>query len=177
MDIEQLWQKALKETQIHHHRLSSLSTFSNTEVDYLVLSASHFNDKDTVVRSGRINIMHPVLILPPDYPQLEGFALEELVDLNADSLRSFLYMRGVRLPSLKYYNKTYTMEVLEEPLSDTLSKYKNELERKEDVHTGLIVGPNDAWQFSLLLYVATLIDKSIDKDIKNILDRYKKEGQ
>ncbi len=173
MNIDELWQKAIKETEIHRARITNLSTFSPTDVDYIVLSRSDISDRDTVVRKGKINIMHPIIVLPPDYPQLEGFNLEEISDLNADSLRSFLYMRGVRLPSLKYYNRTYTMDIVENPLSELIAHYKNEFERKEDINAGLVVGPNEAWQFSLLLYVAGLIDRSVDTDIKNILDRYR----
>jgi len=177
MNIEELWQRALKNTEIHNFRLSSLSTFAPTDTDYIILSCSELNAKDTVVRKGKVNVMNPIIILPPVYPQLEGFDIEQLADINPDALRSFLYMRGVRLPSLKYYNKTYTMDIIEEPIEDVLAMHKNELERKEDVHTGLLIGPNDAWQFSLLLYVSSLIDRSFDKDIKNIIDRYKNEGK
>ncbi len=175
MDIEALWNKALQSTEIHRLRLEYLSTFHPTQIDYIILSRSDISEKDTVVRKGFIQIMQPLIILPPDYPMFEGFEFKENIGIESDSIRSFLYMRGVRLPSLKYYNQTYTLDVWEIGVSDALSKIQNELERKEDTKTGLIVGPNDVWQFSLLIYVACLVNRSFDNDLKKIIDKYKQQ--
>ncbi len=175
MDIEALWTKALKETEIHRQRLEYLATFQPTELSYILLSKSDVSPEDTVVRKGRIEVMQPLIIVPPDYPMFEGFNFKDDVGLEGDSIRSFLYMRGVRLPSLKYYNRTFTLDVWEIGLSDALAKVKNELARREDTRTGLIVGPNDAWQFSLLIYVASLIDRSFANDVKRIMDKYQED--
>ncbi len=175
MDIEAIWEKALKETEIHRQRLEYLSTFQPTQVFYILLSKSEISPDDTVVRKGVVEVMQPVIIVPPDYPILEGFNFKEDIGLEMDSVRAFLYMRGVRLPSLKYYNKTFTLDVWEVPLSDALSRVKNDLARREDTKTGLIVGPNDAWQFSLLIYVASLIDRSFEHDLKKIREKHFRE--
>ncbi len=171
MDIESLWKKAVKETEIHRQRLQYLATFQPTRISYILLSKSDISPEDTVVRRGTIDVMQPVIIVPPDYPIFEGFNFKEDIGLESDSVRAFLYMRGIRLPSLKYYNKMFTLDVWEMPLVDALAKIKNDLCRREDTQTGLIVGPNDVWQFSLLIYVASLIDKSFEHDIKQIWER------
>lgn len=168
MNIDEMWQKAISSTEIHRIRLSYLNTFQPTDLEYIMLSKSDVSSSDTVVRKGVIQVMQPVIIVPPDYPILEGFDFKEDIGLEADSVRAFLYMRGIRLPSLKYYNQTYTLDIMEMPLSDAISKTKNDLERREDTRTGLIVGPNDVWQFSLLIYVASMVDRSFENDLKRL---------
>ncbi len=171
MDIDALWAKALEHTEIHRQRLDYLHTFGPTNLPYVLLSRSDISEGDTVVRKGVIELMQPVIIVPPDYPIFEGFDFKEDVGYSDDSIRAFLYMRGVRLPSLKYFNKTFTLDVWEMGLEDALGKVKNDLARREDTTTGLIVGPNDVWQFSLLIYVAMLVNRSIDNDIRRIIER------
>lgn len=175
MDIESLWNKAIKETEIHWQRLQYLATFQPTRISYILLSKSDISPEDTVVRRGSIEVLQPIIIVPPDYPIFEGFNFKEDIGLESDSVRAFLYMRGIRLPSLKYYNKTFTLDVWEMPITDALAKIKNDLYRREDTKTGLIVGPNDVWQFSLLIYVASLIDRSFEHDLKRIWEKNSQE--
>ncbi len=170
MDIEQIWKKALKETEIYRQRLDFLPTFEGVDLSYILLSKSEFSPQDTVVRKGSVYVSRPMILMPPDYPIFEGFDFKEVTGLSQDSIQSFLYMRGIRLPSLKYYNKTYTMDIMEVPLEDVLKDIGNKLERMEDIHTGLIVGPNDIWQFSLLIYVANIVARSIGNDIRKMMD-------
>ncbi|OQX82279.1 MAG: hypothetical protein B6D53_04835 [Candidatus Omnitrophica bacterium 4484_49] len=66
-------------------------------------------------------------------------------------------------------------EFEDNPLSDTVKKYKEELIKAEDVYTGLIIGPDDCWQFSLLIYVAGLVMKSAPQDIKKFLEELRKK--
>ncbi len=171
MNIDEMWQKALEATEVHRVRLEYLHTFRPTDLGYIMLSKSDISDSDTVVRKGMVQVMQPVIIVPPDYPIFEGFNFKEDIGLEGDSIRAFLYMRGIRLPSLKYYNQTYTLDVMEMPLSEAIAKTKNDLERREDTRTGLIVGPNDVWQFSLLIYVASMVDRSFENDIKRLRER------
>ncbi len=171
MNIEEMWQKAVQGTEVHRARLDYLHTFRPTDLEYIMLSKSDISDSDTVVRKGMIQVMQPVIIVPPDYPIFEGFDFKDDIGLEADSIRAFLYMRGVRLPSLKYYNQTYTLDVMELPLLDAIARTKNDLERREDTRTGLIVGPNDVWQFSLLIYVASMVDRSFENDLRRLKER------
>ena len=40
--------------------------------------------------------------------------------------------------------------------------------------TGLFIGPEDCWQFSVLIFVCSQILKSAEGDIQKLLDQYKK---
>jgi len=173
MDLEEKWEKAVNNTKVERERLESLHTFKSTDIHYFLLGKSQVNTGDSVVRKGKISIDKPMLILPKYFPQFDGFDFKHDLETDSDTIRSFLLMRGIRFPSLKYNNELYSLDVVEKPLKDAMKHYLRLLEKKEDIKTGLIVGPEDCWQFSLLIYVATIITKSVDSDIRNIIEKLK----
>ena len=176
MDIEKLWKKALKKTEVHRVRLNKLHTFKTTELPYILLAESSVNEGDTVVRKGAIKVDEPLIVMPEHYPVFDGFDFKEDLNISDDSLRSFLLMRGISLPSLKYYNNTYAIEVYEDSLSKAIKHYKNLLQKEEDVRLGLIIAPDEAWKFSLLIYVASMVSKSAQNDIKAFIDKLKRDN-
>ncbi len=173
MNLEKQWEKAIKNTEIKRQKLQNLNTFKVTELPYLLLGESKVNIGDSVIRKGKISIDKPILVLPDHFPQFKGFDFKKELEINEDTMRSFLLMRGIRFPSLKYNNELYSLDVIEKSLKDAIKHYLELLKRKEDIKTGLIVGPEDCWQFSLLIYVATLVTKSVGSDIKNIIDKFR----
>ena len=174
MDLDKIWNRALQYTEIIRSRVRPLMSLSQTQVPYILLSESSINEGDTVVRKGEITVEKPTIILPPNIPQFKGFDFEE-ADARDGSVINFLLIRGVSLPSLKYDNQTNSLDIYEGKLSEALKFYQNELQQKEDVHTGLILGPEDCWQFSLLIFIGTQIIKNSDQDIKQLLDEFKKK--
>ena len=53
MDIDQLWEKAQRKTEIIRGRVKGLSTFHSTQVSYLFLAESSVNEGHTIIREGR----------------------------------------------------------------------------------------------------------------------------
>jgi len=174
MDIEKYWEKAIKHTEVERARISYLNINTSTILPYIILSESMVDNSDTVIRKGKIEVTKPVIYLPDHTPILEGFEFEDK-QISENSLITFLILRGVNLPSLKYSNILYSLDIEGSPLSDTVKKYKEELIKAEDVYTGLIIGPDDCWQFSLLIYVAGLVMKSAPQDIKKFLEELRKK--
>lgn len=174
MDLEALWDKARKQTEIHRMRLQDLATFEPTTVPYVFLAESAVNPGDTVVRKGQVQIARPAIYLPDFSPQFEGFELESGLHLDAASLATFLLVRGIHFPSLKYHHVSSTLDVAEQSLQKTVDQHVQRLRHAEDVTTGLVVGPEDAWQFSIVLLVGALVVRSADGDLKRILDRWRK---
>ena len=173
MDLESQWQKALKETEIIRSRVQGLFTFTETQVPYILLSESTVNLGDTVVRSGEVMVEKPSLILPPHLPQFEGFEFDEKNQPQGDQFVNFLLVRGVSLPSLRYNNKTGSLDLYEDKLKSAIRHYKEILQSREDVHTGLIVGPEDCWQFSLLIFICSQVLRNSDADLRGLLDKLK----
>ncbi len=171
MDIEHLWEKAQRRTEIIRGRVRALPTFSSTKVPYVFLGESVVNEGHTVVRRGKVLIEKPIIVLPEDMPQFEGFDIEKDLDIEQGTMQMFFLMRGIRFPSLKYNNTVDKLDLKEEGLSKTASKYKKSLERRENVNTALILGPEDCWQFSILIYMSMLIGRCARTDIMNLLER------
>jgi len=178
MDIHKSWEKALARTEIVRARIKNLMTFDDTTVPYIVLSASSVNMGDTVVRQGDVVVTKPAIILPPNIPQFLGFDLEESFENNfgEQMLTNFLMVRGVAMPSLKYSNQAYSVNVHEGGVESAVAYYKDYLQRREDVQTGLVVCPDDCWQFSLFLYLGMQAAKNTEIDIRHLLERYRKEN-
>ncbi|MEI7998525.1 MAG: hypothetical protein WCH62_03355 [Candidatus Omnitrophota bacterium] len=172
MDIQDSFEKALKETEIVRSRVLSLQTFADTHVPYILLSASSINEGDTVVRKGEVLVQKPALILPPNIPQFEGFSADDHAVLDSDAMINFLLVRGVSMPSMKYNNKTSSLDIFEGHLDDATKHYNNHLQSQENTATGLLIGPEDVWPFSLLIFICGQIARNSSTDIRKLLDQW-----
>jgi len=173
MDIEQLWEKAYKKTEVIRGRIKTLPTFKHARVPYVFLGESSVNEGHTVVRNGKIIIEKPMILLPEDLPQFDGFDFEEELDIEQGALQMFFLMRGIRFPSLKYNNSMDTLNLEELSLSKSADKYKKLFEKQENVNTAIIIGPEECWQFSILIYMASLVGRCVKNDISNFMDRFR----
>ncbi|MSR77309.1 MAG: hypothetical protein EXS63_03665 [Candidatus Omnitrophica bacterium] len=176
MDIHSAWSKALKQTEIVRFRLQPLHAFETTKLPYIFLAESSVNLGDTVVRKGAVAVDKPSIHLPSDLPQLEGFDFERESKLNQDLLTTFLLVRGVRFPSFKYQNKTESLDLFEGRLKGAIDRYSRELHQEENISTGLIVGPEDCWQFSVLIFICMQVQRSADSDIRKLMDDYRRKN-
>ncbi len=181
MDLDEKWQKTLDETKIFKFYRHGLSNTETTSLPYIFLGESLVNKGDTVVRKGKVLVDHPFLILPQNVPQFSGFEMDEESGMNENTLPFFFMVRGIRFPSLKYKHEFSTIDVLEKYPQDAVEYYKNEIEREEDLETGLVLGPADCWQFSILFYVGILVQKSapdsLEKYLEELRRRFLSEGQ
>ncbi len=177
MEIQELWDKARKRTEILRMRLQDLSTFETTLMPYIFLAESSLNQGDTVVRTGQVLIERPALILPGFSPQFEGFAFDQDLPVSAETVATFLLVRGIQFPSLRYRHEVSSLEIFEQSLQKAIDHYTDQLTRREDIKTGLIVGPEEAWQFSLLLLVGALVIRSAHGDLQRILEEWRRRQQ
>ena len=172
MNIEELWEKALKNTEIIRPRVKPLDTVKTTHLPYIFLAESSVNIGDCVVRKGETLVEKPTLLLPPGSPQLDGFDFRDASRQHQEMINNFFLVRGIEFPSLKYNNKTYSLDIFEGRLSRAIEKYTQELQKEENVTSGLIIGPEDCWQFSVLIFICTQIVRSADNDIKSFINRW-----
>ena len=172
MDIQELWDKALKQTEVIRSRAQDLATFETTALPYIFLAESGVNVGDAVVRKGQVFVERPSLILPS--PQLEGFAFDTELNLSEDAVVNFLLVRGVKFPSLRFHHELSSLDVREGSLQNAIDHFADQLAQREDVHTGLVVGPEEAWQFSVLILVGSLIIRSAEGDLRRLFDSWRK---
>ncbi len=129
------------------------------------------------MRKGEILVEKPAIILPHDLPQFDGFDFEKEFSTGQDMVINFLFVRGITFPSMKYNNKTFSMDIYDGHIEKAVGHYSDILQRREDVHSGLIVGPEDCWQFSVLIFVCTQVAKSINSDIRKLLEDFRKRNK
>ncbi len=177
MNIQDGWEKALKHTQVIRPRAQDLQTFSDTNLHYIFLSEALVNTGDTIVRKGEVLVGKPGIILPSNLPQFEGFDFEEEFGFGQDMLINFLLVRGVTFPSMKYDNKTHSINIYDSHIKKAVAHYSDILQRREDVHSGLIVGPEDCWQFCVLIFICSQIAKSASSDIRKLFDHFRKRDK
>jgi hypothetical protein len=175
MNIQDAWEKALKKTKIIRPRAQELQTFSDTPLPYIFLAEALVNKGDTIVRQGEVLVEKPALILPYNLPHFEGFDFEKEFEIGPDMVTNFFIVRGVIFPSMKYNNKTQSLNIYEGHIEKAITHYSELLQRKEDVHSGLVVGPEDCWQFSVLIFICGQIVRSADTDLKKLLERFRKK--
>ena len=169
MHIDEAWHKALKETEIIRTRIQGLMTTGRTFVPYIFLCESSVNVGDTLVRKGEVVVEKPSLLIPPHNPQFKGFDFKEEIGIDENSMVNFLLVRGISIPSLRYDNKTNSLDVFEGRLSSAIKHFQSQLAQKENVKTGLIAGPEDVWQFSLLIFICSQIARNVETDIRKLL--------
>ena len=181
MDLDEKWEKTLEETKVIKFYRHLLSNTEATTLPYIFLGESLVNNGDTVVRKGKVLVDHPFLILPQNIPQFSGFEFEKNMETNESALPFFFMVRGISFPSLKYKHEFSTIEVLEKHPQDAIEYYKNEIEREEDLETGLVFGPADCWQLSVLIYVGLLAQNSapdsLEKYLEELRRKFLSEGQ
>lgn len=170
MDIQEYWEKARKGTEIIRMRLQDLSTFDATAMQYIFLAESAVNQGDTVVRKGQVVIQKPAIVMPNFSAQFEGFEFDDAFHLNDESIATFFLVRGIHFPSLKYQHQFSSLDVVEQSLQKSIDQFKQRLTIAEDIATGLVVGPEDSWQFSVLLLVGALVIRSAQGDVKRLLE-------
>lgn len=176
MDLQEIWAKALKNTEIVRQRMQPLSPSADTHLPYIFLAPSEVNSGDTVVRRGEVVVARPSLILPQTFAHLEGFDLEQDLKYSPDTVINFLLVRGIQLPNFKLANSTAQVDVFEGGLEKARSFHAERLARTEDTATTLLAGASDAWQFSILIFIALQAGRSADRDVRSILDEWKRRG-
>jgi hypothetical protein len=175
MNIYDGWEKALKKTKVVRSRAQELQTFSDTKLPYIFLSEALVNAGDTVVRKGEILVEKPSIVLPSNLPQFEGFDFEKDLGSAQDMVTNFLLVRGMTFPSARYDNKTHSLNIYDGHIEKAIAHYSDMLERREDVHSGLIIGPEDCWQFCVLIFICTQVARSVNSDIRKLLEYFKKK--
>ena len=174
MSLEEHWNEALKRTEIVRLPVKRLLTFGVSQCDYIFLAPSVVNQGDTVVRKGKIDIDRPNIIMPDHRPDFEGFNSEDTAGIKDEQLRQFFYVRGISFPSLKYRNEPYELDLYEGSVNAAEKVYLDKVRTQENVSTGIVIGVDAAWQFSVILLACHMIDTHIDNDLKAILNHIKK---
>lgn len=168
--FEECW----KATEVIREYQRMLFTFGDMEVPYvLVTEHSLFKDR-AVIRKGVVMLQRPQILLPPYYAGLqfqEGFE-------HADALppEAAFLLRAMQLPYSKISNRLIANEYMEYgDLKSVLDKFERELESQDDTETGLIKGPPEGADISLMRYSLGLAVKSAPGNVKEFFEHLRRQ--
>jgi hypothetical protein len=168
--FKRYWEK----TEIFREYARMLYTFGDTELPYVFL-AQHPNFEDrTVVRKGLMSVKKPHILLPgsqqgPEFG--EGFAEDEALPEDAAYL-----IRGLRLPYSKVTNRPAVKEEMEYGEVDQIAEqFDRRLEKARDRETGLLKGPAQAMEVSLMRYSLGLIIKSAPDNVEQFFEHLRRQ--
>ncbi|MBU3758469.1 MAG: hypothetical protein FGM27_00875 [Candidatus Omnitrophica bacterium] len=174
-DTEKKWESALRRTEIVRSRVRPLETFQATRMPYVFLSELSSAASGTLVRRGHVVVEKPSLILPPNCQQFEGFEWDASMRAEAGTFMDFLLIRGVHFPSMRFNHASESLSVYDGRLQAAIDHFQGQFQRAEDLDTGLIAGPEDVWQFSVLIFTGAQILRGADGDIHRLLREYKEK--
>lgn len=151
-----------------------LFTFGDMVLPY-VFAAEHGRFKDrTVVRRGVVQIERPHIILPDSYggPEFKG-GFEHAGALPPEAVYLF---RAMGLPYSHITHKPLAQEQIEYcSLQAALDELNQRMESQEDSETGLIKGVIEGSDISLMRYSLGLMIRSAPGNVKEFLDRMRRQ--
>jgi hypothetical protein len=168
--FKECWSK----TEVIREYHPMLFTFGDMELPY-VFAAEHGRFKDrTVVRRGVVQIQKPHIILPGYYggPEFKG-GFEHAGALPPEAVYLF---RAMGLPYSHITNRPLAQEQIEYcSLQAALNELNQRMESQEDSETGLIKGVIDGPDISLMRYSLGLMIRSAPGNVKEFLDRMRRQ--
>ena len=166
MQDKELFEKAIKSTEILKMPKRNLSTFGMTNINYRLLTEL---GKLTRIREGKVISQRPEIIRPADINELfDGFG--EFSDKYADEIYE-IFGRNTKILNYKFKNSTEkTFEAASE-LDKIYKKISGELDEKEDKLTAIIKGSEETWQISVMKFIVDLTLRSANDNISDLDDR------
>ena len=168
--FNECWSK----TEVIREYQRMLFTFGDMKLPY-VFAAEHSRFKDrTVVRKGLILLQKPQILLPKYYagPEFkEGFEHASAIPPEAVYI-----LRQMGLPYSQITNRLIAEEQMEYgSLQEVLDRFNNKMEQQENAETGLIKGLIDGADISLMRYSLGLVMKSTPENVREFLDRIRRQ--
>ncbi|MFH0911768.1 MAG: hypothetical protein V1918_09730 [Planctomycetota bacterium] len=164
--------QALRKTRILRARKNLLYTFGSTRLPYFFLAESSVNTGDVVLRRGEVTVERPRICAPHIPLELEGFDFGKL----EKGMIPVLINRWVHFPVATYHNANLSLEVMDGPLDAASERVLKGLDRENDIRNGVVLGPEEAWGFSVLGYVGQMIARSAPSNIGEYFERFGLEG-
>jgi hypothetical protein len=170
---EEKFRQYWRQTEIIREYQRILFTFGDMELPYVFVAENRQLADRTVVRKGTMVLQKPRIFLPENTkgPEFEGFE-------HPDALgREIAYLfRAAKLPYSHVTNRPIAQEKLEYGrAAEVIEKIIKEMDLHNDTDTGLIKGPVDGVDVSLIRYSFGLAIKSAPENISEFLEHIRKQ--
>tara|TARA_B100001750_G_C15422417_1_gene553666 strand:- start:327 stop:1031 length:705 start_codon:yes stop_codon:yes gene_type:complete len=159
------WMKAVEQTYVVKFPKQHLATFGTTNINYYVVTEPIYTAIDPekkelegVIRKGRVIAEKPALITPRYAMNLSGFS-----DDAYDYMKRAAQIYGPNSPGIlyKYRKEEGNLDVVSGIPQEIAWNISNELDRKKDNLSVVMVGIDEFWDVALLKFIYEFTSSSI----------------
>ena len=162
-----------RQTEIIREYQRILFTFGDMELPYVFVAESKQLADRTMVRRGKVFLQKPRIVLPESGKRMEFEGFEHPNILGREAAYLF---RAAKLPFSHISNRPIADEKLEYGnVSAILEKINSQMDHHNDTDTGLIKGPLEGADVSLIRYSFGLAIKSAPENINEFLEHLQKQ--
>lgn len=167
---EDIWYAA-RSTRIVYMPPKLLETFGESSVHYLVVSENMDRPGALTLRSGLVTAERPRIVTPTYFRQ------KAVENFNADAQKYFdeVLSREVNARFLEYGLHFGKQEFQEESVQGDAREVAEQAaaDAQDDLEKlqGVLIGPDDAWEVSLMHFITQLVQRSLPFHARNIASR------
>ena len=154
--------RAAEQTWVVRHPKQRLATFGTTSLSYYVVTEPIYRelqpeDPESVVRQGKVVAEKPAIVTPFYAMSLDGFS-----DDAYDYFKHLSLEYGPNSPGIlyKYRNEAEKMDILTGAPADIAGRIGEDLDRKNDDLSVVMVGVDELWDVSLLKFIYDFTSRS-----------------
>ncbi len=166
MQENNIFEIAIKNTQILKMPKRNISTFGTTNIDYYLLSNL---GKDTKIREGKVISKRPEIIKPTQISELfEGFG--DYSDKYGEEMFE-VFGKNAKILNYKFSNQLKTTSNSLLPLNQVFEMIGADLEKRERNLSAIIKCDEKTWQISIMKFIVEMTLKSSAQNIEDFEKR------
>lgn len=143
--------KILKATRILRAPRKRLATFSDTRIDYHLISSIDRPGKHCRLREGIVLAAKPSILTPDTFKErFEGFGPEAREFAQAISS---IYQDVLRVVEYKFRNEARSVRLIKESSRAVSERIKADLDSRDVLHAVVVACPDAGWQLSLMKFI------------------------
>lgn len=162
------WIRAIEKTAVVRFPKQHLATFGHTNIAYYVVTEPAYRDlapekREGVVRMGRVIAQKPAIVTPTYALNLQGFSPEAY-----EYLRHAARTQGPHSPGIlyQYRNEAGKMDIVSGLTSDIARRISDDLDRRKEDLSVVMVGVDELWDVSLLKFIYEFTSSSMASNVQ-----------
>lgn len=166
-------EEAVRHTEIIRLPKQSLSTFGTTNIGYYLVTKPVYHEtnkeeRETVVREGRIIAERPRIVTPYYMSQLEGFSGDAKRYFNA-----LIQKYGLDAPGLfyTYRNESGKLTIVAEDMKVVVERLNNDIDKRGDPMVTIIKGKDELWDVSLMRFIYEITSHSMQSNLSQLMSK------
>ena len=173
LEDERGWRRAIEQTWVVRFPKQRLATFGLTNIAYYVITEPIYKELDAgreegIVRTGRVIAERPAVITPTYALNLEGFSPEAYEYFSHAARQS-----GPNSPGIlyQYRNEAGGTDVVSGVPSEIAHRISDDLDRRKEDMSVVMVGVDELWDVSLLKFVYEFTSSSVLGNVQEFQTR------